>query len=146
MTNVQLVAISKVKVKRRVRRDLGDLEPLMASLRKHGMLNPIIVGSDFELIAGQRRLESATRLGWASVPCRIAETTDELAKLEIEIEENASRKDFSSDEMADALGRLDRLNRPSWWRRLLNWFRRILRRLPSPRRRRPGDDEWTSGM
>ena len=35
--------ISQIKIKARVRKDLGDLESLMESIRNHGLLNPIVV-------------------------------------------------------------------------------------------------------
>ena len=58
------VKIDDIKIKKRVRRDLGDLEALKESLRLYGLLNPITLNSKYELIAGERRLEAAKSLGW----------------------------------------------------------------------------------
>jgi ParB family chromosome partitioning protein len=101
----------------------------MASMRKHGLLNPITVTDSYTLIAGQRRLEAARRLGWSAIQCRVMTDADEEAILEVEIEENSTRKDFTSDEMADALVRLDSLRNPSLWQRFCRWIRRILEKL-----------------
>ena len=38
-----LVNISEIKVKKRVRKDLGDLDALKESLRRYGLLNPITI-------------------------------------------------------------------------------------------------------
>lgn len=122
------IPIADIRIRNRVRRDLGDLAPLMDSLRRHGMMNPIIVTPKLDLIAGHRRLEAARRLGWSTVTCSVSEPEDAIASLEMEIEENTQRKGFSSDEMADALVRLDRLRRPSIWRRLWAFLRRLFRR------------------
>ena len=58
--------------------DLADLE---ASLRSQGLLQPITVRpspnhSGYELIAGERRLRAATRLGWTEIPAIVRETND----------------------------------------------------------------------
>lgn len=129
MNEIRSVEISAIKAKNRIRQDLGDIHQLMESLRDHGLLNPVVITEDFILVAGQRRLEAARRLGWQAIQCRVISSGDDEQMLEIEIAENATRKDFSSDEMADALVRLDRLRNPGWFRRLLRWLGRRLRRF-----------------
>ena len=57
-----LVNINDIKIKKRVRRDLGDLEALKNSLRTYGLLNPITINGKYELIAGERRLQAAKQL------------------------------------------------------------------------------------
>ena len=54
-----LVNISEIKVKKRVRKDLGDINSLKDSLKRYGLLNPITIDSKNRLIAGERRLEAA---------------------------------------------------------------------------------------
>lgn len=135
MSQLSVVELDRVRVGHRARRDLGDLAELMDSMSRHGLLNPITVTRDYVLIAGQRRLEAARRLGWKAVACRIVEAADEETLLQMEIEENSARKDFSSDELADALMELDRLRNPPWWRRLLRRIARVLRRIRKRLRR-----------
>jgi ParB family transcriptional regulator, chromosome partitioning protein len=127
VSRIETVPIDRIHLTRRIRRDLGDLQNLMDSLKRNGLLNPIVVTDTYQLVAGQRRLESAKRLGWRAIPCRIVDVSDKAGLLQIEIDENMARKDFSSDELADALLRLDRLKNPPWWRRLLRAIRRFFR-------------------
>jgi ParB family chromosome partitioning protein len=54
--------IDEIIVRKRVRKDLGDVSQLMESMKNHGLMNPIVVTSEKELIAGHRRLDSAKRL------------------------------------------------------------------------------------
>ena len=80
----------------------ADLESLAESLRKHGMLQPIVVreaGERFQLIAGERRLKAAIKAGWADVPARLVEADDRQAA-ELAIVENLQRKDLNPLEKA----------------------------------------------
>jgi ParB family chromosome partitioning protein len=120
------VSIDEVVVRKRIRTDLGNLDALMASLRKHGQLNPILITRDSLLVAGHRRLESARRLGWQTINAVVLERADEVEKLEIEIEENVQRKQLTPEELAEALARLDRLKNPGWLRRVWRWLRALL--------------------
>lgn len=135
-TEILSVEIKHVKVHNRVRQDLGDIAALMESMRKRGLLNPIVVTESYTLVAGHRRLEAARRLGWTSIACRIVHERDRTTLLEIEIEENTARKDFSTDEIADALVRLDQLRNPGLMRKLGRWLKRLWHRLTAPFRRR----------
>src|SRR5262245_52422099 len=58
--------------------DLADLE---ASLRTSGLLQPVTVrpatsGQGYELIAGERRLRAAQRIGWTEIPAIVKEVDD----------------------------------------------------------------------
>ena len=129
MKRIEQIEVGKIRSRNRIRQETGDLSDLMASMRNHGLLNPITVTGDYTLIAGQRRLEAARRMGWNSIQCRVLDDATEESVVELEIEENSTRKDFTSDEMADALLRLDRIRNPGWWRRFGRWPRRWLRRV-----------------
>jgi len=107
----------------------------MTSLKAHGLLNPIIVTEEYDLVAGHRRLEAAKRLGWRAIQCRVVDSTDKTQLLQMEMDENMARKDFSSDETADALVRLDRLKNPSLWRRIGYALAALWKRLTRPFRR-----------
>ncbi|MBQ1198294.1 MAG: ParB N-terminal domain-containing protein, partial [Spirochaetaceae bacterium] len=52
------VLIKDIKIKKRVRKDLGDLELLKDSIKRYGLMNPITINSQYELVAGHRRLEA----------------------------------------------------------------------------------------
>lgn len=65
--------ISQIKVGKRIRRDMGDIESLAASIADLGLLQPILVFPDGRLIAGERRLRAAQKLGWKTIPVRVME-------------------------------------------------------------------------
>ena len=123
------VEVDKVVLHRRVRKNLGDVTALSESLRKHGLLNPIVVTDENELIAGHRRLQAAKKLGWARIPARVISEEDEADLVEMEIDENTQRKDLTSDELAEAYIRLDRLRNPSWFRRLIDRIKAFFQRI-----------------
>ncbi len=112
------VPLERIRIKKRVRMQLGDLQPLMDSLEARGLMNPVTVNSDYELIAGHRRLESARRLGWDMIEVRIVDARDELGMLELELEENLHRLDFTALELAQARARIEKLRNPGLLRRI----------------------------
>ncbi len=127
-----LLQIDQIILRRRVRKNLGDLSPLMESMHRHGLMTPILVNKNKELIAGHRRLESAKRLGWKTIEAYVIDREDELERLEMEVDENLQRKDLSADELTDAYTRMERLRNPGLisrlWQALLRFFRRLFGR------------------
>lgn len=118
-----LIKISDVKVKKRVRKDLGDLSSLKDSLRTFGLLNPITINSNYELIAGERRLEAAKAIGWESINATmIAAPVNKINQLEMELEENNQRKEFTDEELLEGYKRLERLRNPSFVMKILKWI------------------------
>ncbi|WP_374208947.1 ParB N-terminal domain-containing protein [Microbacterium sp. CIAB417] len=49
------------------RHDLGDLVPLVESIRRDGLLRPLTITLDWHLICGARRLAAIQLLGWKTV-------------------------------------------------------------------------------
>ncbi|MCY4377193.1 MAG: ParB N-terminal domain-containing protein [Spirochaetaceae bacterium] len=121
------VEIDTVVIRKRVRYSLGDLSSLMESLRKHGQLSPILINRRSELIAGNRRLESARRLGWKSINAIVIDKESESETLELELEENVQRKDLRPEELREAIERMQRLQRVRWWQRAMKGLSRLLR-------------------
>lgn len=113
-----LVKISDIKLKNRVRQDLGDIDSLKESLKTYGLLNPITITQDYILIAGERRLQAAKQLGWENINANIIDNADEIKQLEMEIEENNQRKEFSGDELLEGYERLKKLKQPSLWTKI----------------------------
>lgn len=124
-----LVQISDIKIKKRVRKDLGNLEDLKDSLRTYGLLNPITLNSRYELIAGERRLQSAIQLGWTSINANIVDNISELEQLEMEIEENNQRKEFTPDELLEGYKRLEKLRNPGFFYKIYLFFKRLFQKL-----------------
>jgi ParB family chromosome partitioning protein len=90
--------------------DAEGLRELMASIREHGVLQPLIVtpietSGQYVLIAGERRLEAAKQAGLSSVPVIIRQATDQQ-RLEIALVENVQRADLSPLEEAEAYRQL----------------------------------------
>ncbi len=75
-----------------------SLDELTASIREHGVLQPILVrprdNGEFELIAGERRWRASMAAGLATIPALVEEIDDDTA-LEISIIENLQREDLS---------------------------------------------------
>ena len=123
------VPVEDIKVKKRIRKDPGDIDALAESMKRFGQISPIVITRKNVLIAGGRRLEAARSLGWSSINAVIAEIPDELTKLEYELEENLQRRDFSPDEAEEAVRQINRLRNPSLFRRIINGIINFFRRL-----------------
>ena len=106
-----LIDIEKVSVGDRIRKDMGDLKELSDDIAKNGLINPPVVTPDFELIAGERRLEAMKKLGYKQVEVRIMNVEDAEHKLNLEINENENRKDFNKSERIEYARQLERIER-----------------------------------
>jgi ParB family chromosome partitioning protein len=82
-----------------------DLNELAASIREHGVIQPLIVlpGKDgtFTLIAGERRLQASKRAGLKTVPVITREANNQEL-LELALIENVQRADLNAMEEAEA--------------------------------------------
>ncbi len=88
----------------RTRFDPAALDELAASIREHGILQPVLVRpiestNRYQLVAGERRWRAATAAGLSTIPALIEELDDDTA-LEIAIIENLQREDLSPLEEA----------------------------------------------
>lgn len=113
----------------RQRKDLGDLTELKDSIRRLGLLNPIICTRDNVLIAGERRYRAMSELladaqlldlpteQFTSIDVQYK---DELSPTEmqiIELDENIRRQDITWQETADAINKIHKLflsTNPEW--------------------------------
>ena len=102
------IAIARIKVGHRHRRDLGDIAALAANIDDIGLLHPVVLRRDRTLIAGARKIAAATKLGWKTIPATVIDLDDILRG---EFAENAYRKNLTLSEavaIADALEALER--------------------------------------
>ena len=86
-----------------------EMESLVASVREHGILQPLIVarhGAGYRLIAGERRLRAARAAGLAEVPVVVREAPDRQESLALSLIENIQRHDLNPLEEAEAYRRL----------------------------------------
>jgi len=93
----------------RTRVDAAALAELTASIREHGVLEPILVrkrpSGGFEIIAGERRWRAAQQAGLKEVPIFVHQLDDEAA-FEAALVENLQREDLNPMETARAFQRL----------------------------------------
>jgi len=126
-----LVPIEDIKVKKRIRKEMGDIAALAESMNRFGQITPILITKKNVLVAGGRRLLAAKTLGWRTINAVIAEIPDELSKLEYELEENMQRRNFTAGEEAEAVRKINNLKNPTLFRRIFNaifgFFRRLFR-------------------
>jgi len=90
--------------------DKSELSGLTASIKKHGVLQPIIVvrsssGNGYRIVAGERRWRAARTAGLEYIPS-IVRSLKELEQLELTIIENIQRVDLSPLEQAMAVYKL----------------------------------------
>lgn len=87
----------------------ADLEDLVVSIKKHGILQPITVtertDGGYELIAGERRFRASQIAGLATIPALVRAATEQ-EKLELALIENIQRQNLNPLEEAFAYKRL----------------------------------------
>jgi len=113
---VFLIEVEKIKpnpYQPRKNFDQEGLKTLAASIRTHGVLQPLIVNRlesdkgkiEYQLIAGERRLMAAKMVGLTQVPV-IIRRPDEKQKLELSLIENVQRENLNPMERAQAFRQL----------------------------------------
>ena len=88
-----------------------SLNELTDSIKKHGVLSPILVRelglNKFEVIAGERRMRASIKAGLTTIPCLVDQKEDQDA-LESALIENLQREDLNAVEEARGYDRLKR--------------------------------------
>jgi len=88
--------------------DKEKMEELKGSIKKYGMIQPIVVrkmANGYEIVAGERRLKAAKEIGLKKIPAIIKSINNEKS-LEIALVENIQREDLNPVEQANAFKRL----------------------------------------
>lgn len=115
MTTAQIftITISEVKydddTRQRKALDPIKIAELAESIRRLGLLNPIIVDEGHRLIAGRRRLEAARRLGQTTILARRFDSLSPADQRLVELDENLRRVDLPWQETALAILELHEL-------------------------------------
>lgn len=78
----------------RQRKDMGDLTSLINSINQIGIINPVVITREGQLIAGERRLSAAKEIGLPYVPVRYLEDLSPSQLKLVELDENIKRKDI----------------------------------------------------
>lgn len=109
-SEVPLDLIDRNPFQPRVDFDQAEMEELAASVKRHGMIQPIVLrrkGERFEIVAGERRFRAAKLAGWTNVPACLLDV-DDRTTAELALTENIQRKDLNAIEKAVAFrGYLD---------------------------------------
>ena len=90
-----IIHIDKIKVGKRFRKDMGSIKELAKSIEEVGLLHPVVINEDNELIAGMRRIEACITLGWEDIPVTQISILDIIKG---QCAENTFRKDFLPSE------------------------------------------------
>jgi len=110
-SKISISSIVRNKYQPRKKFDKESLEELTNSIKERGIIQPIIVrrsedqDGKYEIIAGERRWQSAQNAGLHEVPVIIIKA-DNLKSLEFAIVENVQRKDLNPIEEAEGYKRL----------------------------------------
>ena len=111
ITQVALDLIQRNPRQPREKFDVEELENLSASIREHGVIQPIIVSPGkngiYVLVAGERRLQASRKAGLKTVPVVIRHATDQQL-LELALIENVQRADLNAIEEAEAYLHLEK--------------------------------------
>lgn len=126
-----------------------DIRRLAASIRAHGLLQPVLVrplGREYEIVCGQRRYQACKVLGLTDI-IAVVRTLDDREAFELSVAENARRDSLSAEDRVETLRRLGSLypGRPkeeleTWLgpegqpagAPLLNWLDTLNQKEPRP--------------
>jgi len=107
------IEITKIK-DTKPRREHGDIKALAESIRKEGLLQPLVINQNNELICGRRRYEALNFLKWKNAPILKVETESAIDKLSKSIAENLIRLNLTWQEEIKAKEELDQLMREKY--------------------------------
>lgn len=97
------VPIGEIQIKEGRRSlDAAHVGELAKSIRELGLLNPVTIDRENNLIAGLHRMEAAKALGWTEIECTVSSLGGLQAEL-AEIDENIVRSDLSALEYGEIL-------------------------------------------
>ena len=100
--------LKELKLDDIIRDEEQPLDALAASIKEHGVLQPIVVTKEdgkYKIVAGERRWRASKIAGLDKIPA-IIRTLDSQNRLELSIIENAQREDLNAIELATAYAKL----------------------------------------
>lgn len=101
--SVAVDAVTIPELRQRKEFDIGELDALADSIRRLGLIHPLLVDENLQLIAGERRLMAIKTLGWDTVPVQFANEITEKERYALELEENVKRTDITWQEKCSAI-------------------------------------------
>jgi len=103
------IPLTSVIVGSRFREKFEDIDKLAESISKYGLIEPIVIDENNELIAGERRYKAHQLLRLEEIEVKYMKDLNELEKKEVELEENIQRKAFTWQEEVAAKDQLHKL-------------------------------------
>jgi ParB family chromosome partitioning protein len=91
--NFFMIPVNQVIVGDRVRKKTTNIPKVADSIRRLGLIHPIVVDLNDLLAVGAGRLEAIKLLGWTHIPAQRLEDLDPKTRMKIELEENIKRQD-----------------------------------------------------
>lgn len=105
--SMQFIEVERIKDSKNIR-DVKDIDELVASIKAHGLINPITVTEEkngYRLIAGFRRFAAMKQIGATEIPC-VIRNSDKDTLDEISLSENITRMDMTPYEECKAVQHL----------------------------------------
>lgn len=103
------IAMESIVVGERFRKDYGDITTLAESIQAEGLIHPLVIDGDHNLIAGGRRYQAILKLGWEKVDCHYYYELSEKARRRLELAENLHRKEITWQEQSNLTYEIKRL-------------------------------------
>jgi DNA modification methylase len=101
----------EIRVGTRMRSDLGDLKELADSIGEQGLIHPLTIDKDYNLIDGGRRFAAITsHLKWETIPCYVKNCTSSAHLRIMELEANIRRKEMTWKEMVKCVAEVHKLH------------------------------------
>lgn len=126
---VEEVVIQKVKIGNRLRQDFSEIEQLAASIEEVGLLNPVTIDIEYNLIAGERRIRALQLLGVKTVAAHIVGKQDKIRRLGVELAENNYRQPLTDHEISIGLKKLLKLKKGSLRQRFIRVVKHFFDRI-----------------
>lgn len=114
----KIVGVSKIEIARiapnplQPRKEFSEdsLRELSASIKEHGVIQPVTVrakaNGSYELVSGERRMRASIEAGLTEIPAYVLDVDTDRKMLELAIIENVQRQQFNPIEEAEAYQRL----------------------------------------
>ncbi|MGP1437541.1 MAG: ParB N-terminal domain-containing protein [Treponema sp.] len=123
---IENIDVDLIKIKKRIREKDVSIQPLVESIQKYGLLEPIIIDENNRLIAGFRRLQACKQLGFETILANVVSVKDAETFLLLELEENTCRFQFSDEELEKAKKQLEKIRHPNFfvwlWNKIVSFF------------------------